>query len=171
LKKKNIASIILLVVLISVFVSVFFFTYAYKVEGDIEQEQINYIISDLTNDIKSLFPSEIVKEIKLQMSKVTLPDMTEEDHKTDTNNKSLYIKSIIIFSIILIIGIGIFYYYSKVNDIDMYQIIKKNLIILLFVALTEFIFLLTIPKNYKVVDPNFVKKIFIESLESFLSRH
>ena len=49
---EEIASIMMSVLFVGTFLGVFFFTYASKVENQVVIDQVNYIVSDLTQQLQ-----------------------------------------------------------------------------------------------------------------------
>jgi hypothetical protein len=171
----DMAGIILLVCFIAIFLAVFFFTYTTSIENHIVVNQVEYLIKDFKNDIKGI-PEPYMSEINNQIQNMSEPDFEElkkADKQVLENNKKVIndsIKYIGIFSIIVVIIVIFLLYlhklnhpYSSITD-NLYHIIKENSIILMFIAITEFIFLMCFGRNYRSVDPNFVKHTVLNKL-------
>jgi H+/Cl- antiporter ClcA len=171
----DIAGIILLVCFIAIFLAIFFFTYTTTIENHIVVNQVEYLIKDFKNDIKGI-PEPYMSEINNQLQNITEPDfeeLKEADKKVLDNNKKVIndsIKYIGIFSIIVVIIVIYLLYLNKKNNPnsnignDLYHIVKENSIILIFIAITEFIFLMCFGRNFRSVDPNFVKHTVLNKL-------
>jgi hypothetical protein len=158
-------NIILGAIFISVFIGIFFFTYVSKIEQNIVRNQTIYLVDNIIGDLDILLPDSIKL---LLSSKLIAPDMSHEDAKVEENNNALKKKAIIALSIIFGVGILIAFLISWFSKTKILPIIGKNLILLVFVALTEFIFLIFIGQNYISVDPNYVKYKFIQTLQEEL---
>ena len=162
-KAEYIANIILHVVLISVFIGVFFFTYATFIEERIVVSQVNYLIDDFADEIEVL-PKTYKTVLNTVISNIDKPDMSVQDAQVKENNKALLNKVIIILSVSLVIGISSVYYLSRNYDFSFKELLYKNLIGLVFVGLTEFVFLTFIATSFRSADPNYVKRKILETL-------
>lgn len=159
----GIASMLVAISLFSVFIVIFFFLYARRVEEKIVEIQVKNVINDMYEDLNTLrVPEDFTKIILNNMKN---PNLTEEDLAVTENNKKV-LKNAIIYSSLLLLfsGIGIFYIHSKYK-IDLKILFKKSLIIILFVALTEFYFLNRIAQNYNAIDPNKIKLLILENIK------
>jgi hypothetical protein len=91
--------------------------------------------------------------------------MSEEDKNVAQQNSDLISSAALflglVFGITMIVGFGLAYFWK----IDFIEIMKLNLIILVFVGLTEFIFLHTLPKKYISSDTNFVRYTILKKLK------
>jgi hypothetical protein len=163
---EYIANIILHVILISSLITIFFFTYAAKVEEEIVKQQVNFIIEDLTDNVNML-PENVRQIVRDASEQLTLPDMTELDNKVIDANQKLMKKVIIMVGITLIVGIYIVYMMSVKYNFSFSHIMKHNLIVLVFVFLTEYCFITYLGKNFRIGDPNFVKKSILTILKKY----
>jgi len=91
--------------------------------------------------------------------------MKEEDAKVVEINTQIvntaYTYLISIFIGTLVLGY-IISYYSKNS---FYEIMVLNIIILVFIALTEFTFLVLIPKSYISADTNYIRFNFLTKIK------
>ena len=168
---KRIANIIIAVALISVFIGVFFFTYAAKIEQKIVVERSAQIAYDLTSTMKETMSARDKELINEQITPfLVIPQSLEQQDKiVQENNKELLnsaIKAIVIFVVLCALVLAALCMFYK---IPLFDLIKDNLIILVFVALTEFIFLTFFAQNYITIDSNFVKEKISDSLINFAS--
>jgi len=163
LDPKEIINIIVNVLFVATFLGIFFFTYASKVEQQVVENQVDYLVSDFADDLKTL-PSGYLAKIKNQLSNIKRPDLSAADAQVDTNNKAVLLSAIKVISIVFCLGmLGVFFAAKKWN-LDLYEIIKRNLIILVFIGFTEFTFLTVFAKNFISVDPNYAKLTIINKL-------
>ena len=91
----------------------------------------------------------------------------ESETKIKENNEMIFKKSMTFLSIINIVCLVILILLWKYKNFDIMYYIKKNIILGLFVILTELIFLYIISKNYIYIDKKYVitetiKKIQIQ---------
>lgn len=162
---KQLCQIILNVTIISSFIGIFFFTYAATVEKQILEDQSKYISETMADKVKFFLPDNIKKEIANDLQE---PDLSKEDKDAEESNKKLRNKALVVLGILFIVGILATLTVSKIGNIG-FHIVKEAIIILLFVALTEFLFLNIITRNYKVADPNFVTKEMLKSIRNVYS--
>ena len=161
-----IISILSSVGIVMMFLGIFFFTYASIVEQEIVAINANIIIEDLLDTIAPILDSNtkinIVKSLKY-------PDMEEADKNVAKNNNNVMTDSIIklsiISSVMIILSIGLAYY-TKNNYL---YILGLNLIILIFIGLTEYIFLNIIIKKFIAADTNYVRYLILKNLDEKLS--
>ncbi len=163
-----ITNILLHVGFMALFLTVFFFTFAQNVEKQIVEEQLNFVIKDFVgNSFKPLDPS-IVQDIKHKIDSVfNNLDFTKQDSDVKKSNKAVFDKAItfvsILFGTILLFALFMSYF----NNWDHHYIkylITSCFSSLIFVAITETLFLLLIAKNYLSADPNQIKLKVVETL-------
>jgi hypothetical protein len=165
LKPKDITSIIINVLFVASFLSIFFFTYAVKIEEEIVIDQVDYLVKDFTSGLK-LLPDETLIPIRNRIKSFEKPNMDVLDKKVEDSNKAIFKQAIMIVSITLAVGLIGAFIASRKWNFSMFDLIKENLIILLFVGLTEFIFLNVFGKNFISADPNSVKLALLNKLTS-----
>lgn len=165
---EEISYIILSFILISTFIVVFFYTYVSSVESDIIQDQIQDVIENFLS-VSNLFLTDSQKEEigKDFIAHLNSPDMKEADRNAEINNKKLIKKSILIFSIIFGIGIISLILLKFFKKYSIINVLTYSLIILILVAMTEFIFVTFVIKNYRIIDPNYVSYLLATNLESY----
>lgn len=163
---ETIAHVILEVILIATFIVIFFFTYVSKVEGEIVKKQMYHIVDNLTGDIDLVVSKDNKAKIAVLMNAIIRPpDMSAQDAAVEEQNKKLLKKSAILFGIINVIGIAVIIFLWKKYKIDIKHLLISGLLVILFVAITEFCFVTLITKNYNVVDPNYVKYLIFKNLQ------
>jgi hypothetical protein len=59
---------------------------------------------------------------------------------------------------VLIVGMAVVWKMSQMYNFNFIHLLKENLIILCFVALTEFSFLTFFAQNYLSIDPNIIRR-------------
>lgn len=166
---KHIANIILATAMISVFLGVFFFTYASKVEQNIVVNRSTQIVDDMIITAKNVIPQDKKKVIQAELLPyLVVPNsLEEEDAKVAEANKQLMqtaSKAIGIFVLICAIIVSLIALFAK---IPLWEMIKDNLVILIFVGLTEYTFLTFFAQNYITIDANYVKEKILSSLIQF----
>jgi ABC-type transport system involved in cytochrome bd biosynthesis fused ATPase/permease subunit len=162
------AYIVLGVILIATFISVFFFTYVSKVEGEVVKSQMTNIVDNLSDGSQLLLTPDQQNQIgTLIQTNLTVPDMSAEDAEVKANNDALKKKSIKIFGVIILSGLAILLYLWHTHKLNMGEIFKYSIIILLLVALTEYLFVSQISRNYQIVDPNYVRYLIANNLRNY----
>jgi uncharacterized membrane protein len=164
----EIANIVMNVILISTFIGIFFFSYASMIEEKIVKVRTKQIILDLTNSLHVLTPPNILQDMNSKLSKYLIPpNLDKENEEVEVNNKILLKKSMKVLGAVFTIGLAIVIVLSIVYKFPLKDIITKNLILLCFVALTEFSFLTFFAQYYITVDANFVKHKILEVLINY----
>ena len=162
---ENISSVFMNALLVGLFLCVFFFTYVSSVEGDIVVNQIKFLADNFSQSVK-LMPQEIQDAIKTEINNTQLPDFTAVNTQIDASNSKIIKNSLILVGSILAGAMILIYILSTkyLCGFSFWNMLGKNLIILTFIALTEFTFLNLIPRNYMSVDPNYVKYYTVNQL-------
>lgn len=166
LKPKDITSIIINVLFVASFLSIFFFTYAVKVEEEVVIDQVDYLVKDFTSSLK-LLPNEVLMPIRERVKSFEKPNMDDLDKKVEESNEVIFKQAIMIVSITLGVGLIAAYIASRKWNFSMFDLVKENLLVLLFVGLTEFTFLNVFGRNFISADPNSIKLALLNKLTSF----
>ena len=152
-----------------IFITIFFFTYAANVEEKILTKQIENLIDDFTDNPLAAIIDK--KEIKKKLETIKYPDLKEEDEKVEQNNKKLKIQGLVFCLIMFGIAfVSIVIYNKKQLDKDsgyIKSVLISNLVLLVFIALTEYYYISVIIKEYYSLDPNDVKKEIIKTLKNY----
>lgn len=157
---REIVDVIIGVVFMATFIGIFFFTYGAYIEKRIAKEQIEGAVDNLMQDIKYFAGDQISPVLGL----LKAPEMTEEDNKVRESNKALIKKVIMLITIFFVLGLGLAFSLSWFKGVNFMASVKHNIIILIFIALTEFSFLTFIAAEYRSLDPNIVKKTILHAL-------
>jgi len=164
LDSEGVINVIINVGLIATFISIFFFTYASGVEEQIVKSQAKIMVNDMLQTINPLLDDKIKESI----NNYKMKDMTKEDTEALNNNNKLinsgYSILIIVFAVTQIVGLLLSMYFKH----NYYHIILINIIVLVFVGLTEYTFLNLIGKSYISVDTNFIKWKILSSIRKKL---
>lgn len=165
INEKFLLNVLLSVGLLSIFICVFFFTYAKNMEEKIVINQTKNLVDDLTTDILTFKP--IKDKLKMVVKYFEPPDMSEQDKKVHDNNLQLLQKVVHIIVIFAIIVFTFVIFSIYIYDLSYYEIFWPNIIILIFVGLTEIFFITFIAPNFISFDPNFAKKSILNVLKEF----
>ena len=168
--------------IVFIFLTYFFFTYVSDVEKTEFKKQINYIVDDIylqnVDEIQKQFPTDPTKNkiVKIQVyglidsieenleknTKKTIDQINQENSKT-VKNSVLTVLVVLIITVLFFIIFGFFGYCAPFSNI-----IREGLFILIFVALTEYLFLNVISENYISIDSEAVKKIIAKSVIDYI---
>jgi len=123
-------------------------------------DKINNIIKSV-NDMSN----------KINIDNLNVPVNTEADNAVEQQNNMIMTKAFKFIFIGFIVGFILIYVIGKKFDregLSMEQffikLVKRNLLVLCFIAFTEFIFAYFFAKNYMSINVNGLKKSIIDSL-------
>ena len=160
----------LMVAMYSVFVGIFFFTYGAYVEHKSLEKQIDNIVDSLTRNIKPFIPPGLTTKIidEIPHASTIRSTMQNADSKAADNNKKVKKNAVEMLAGIAIIGVGVTGLLAAVfpKFINVKTLFKKNLTLLVFVAVVEFLFFTFITENYLSVDPNVVKGYIVKAVQN-----
>lgn len=156
---SHLVDVLLQVMMIAVFIGIFYFTYAKNVEKDVVINTVHYLSSELFKGITSYMPS---MELNLQP-----PDLSNVDNQVAQSNSLLIQKAVWTLSMLFLFTLLITYFMSRYLKISYYDRLKHNLVILCFVALTEFSFLNIVGRNFITVDPNKIRLNVVTTLKNW----
>jgi hypothetical protein len=160
-----IINILLSITLAASFIVIFYFTYVKNIEEKIVVNNVKYTIDQLGDSILPIFSPTDKEKLLESLKEIKLPDINEADEYVLTENKKLektaytYITLliVIIFSIVTILLI----FNPKYNILE---IVIKNLILLGFIGLTEYLFLTFFISKYISANPS---KILSKIISNF----
>ena len=173
-----IINVLIQVLCIFIFLSVFFFTYASNVEGKVVENQVNFLLDDIFGININCMPDNIKAVIKNKVNGIEInsPENISLNEKINKSNdeiknktKDIAIKASIVVGIIVIVS----FILSKngpafFKNLDLVKITKETIVILIAVALTEFIFLVFLGSKYISISPHLLKGHFFENLKNSL---
>lgn len=187
---EMISDIIIYVILVCNILTILFFTIIKEVEGEIVKQQINNLLDDIfstikfnnnTDNVNNLYISNSNDKEKNILDKFNntknnlnvefirkIENITsdiETEKKIKENNEIIFKKSMTFLAIINIVCLVILILLWKYKNFDFMYYIKKNLILGLFVIVTELIFLYIISKNYIYIDKKYVITETIKKLK------
>ena len=190
---SGVCNILLHVSLIAFFIAIFFFTYGSLAEGAIVQNQCKDIVESLTGGLNGILTSQqlcmIRRKLQSSPSSGNVSDADKEACQKNRNIKSGALKIVggvlggVVGLIIILWLIGHFgksqlprsgwsvgHIISNMIGLTGSQIANLlivNIIVVIFVAFTEYSFLTFVVMNYKSADPNFVKRELIQALITY----
>jgi hypothetical protein len=170
------------VVLVFAFLTIFFFVYVVKVEKDEFKDQMNYVVDNiLTEDIEEkIVPTSMSKETIVGLIAGTINGVeykakqNTQSSVNSVNSKNFSIRKdafkilgivlgslVLVSSVILVAG---FCLPVRRQTID-------ALWVVMWVAITEFIFLNVVAKNYRSAHPNKVKRTIAGAVERWINQN
>jgi hypothetical protein len=164
----QITNIILNVKLISTFIGIFFFTYGKRIEENIVKNQSELLATYLAKDLSTFIDKDTAQKLT---SNISIPDMSDADKQVEEQNASLQQDAFKTLAMVSVGGILLSLIISKYYKINFSNILRTNIIILFFVALTEYIFLTFVGQNFISLDPNFVRRKILLSLKTSVNEH
>lgn len=182
----NIVAIAIQVTFVFAFLTVFFFVYVQHVEKNEFVSQMNLIVDNITKDFEKDIPDIIKEQSVDDKNDITIIingiiDTLEEKIAIDAKNiindtleknhqvklkalKSLtFVISIVVIIIIILFLLGF--------CIPIQYQIKEAMLVVIFVGLTELIFLTIITQKYISASPNKVKKSFAQSIQNWINNN
>lgn len=171
-KVFNICNILLHIMLISAFLGSYFFTIGANLEREVLKDQLNYLVDTTLQPLKILVPS-VSNDLKNKIKSYNFKLDESADINTAKKNKETVKKAIKAISLFFILGLIVIVILAKIFDRDgmtygefFKKLVKHNLIILVFIAVTELIFAFVFAKNYMSLDTNRLKKQIFISLDN-----
>jgi hypothetical protein len=162
----QISNIVMNVTMISTFIGIFFFTYGKIIEENVVKGQSELVANYLAKDLSTFIDNATAQKLTSQLSP---PDMTNADKQVELKNAELQSSA---FNILILVAVGGLLFtiiLAKYYTLNLQSILKTNFVILLFVGLTEYIFLTYIGQNFISLDPNFVRLKILQALQKKMS--
>jgi len=159
---EEIANVLMAVIFISSLIGTLFFTLGARLEKKVVDQQVKSIIDDILRTISILDHKNILGNFA---DKIEKPDLSEADKKVAKANKKLMINAAILIASLLVVGLVVCFALSKIFKFSFLELLRKNLIILVFIAITEILFLYFIGTKYIGTDSNFIKKVSLYAIK------
>lgn len=156
-------NILVHVALMATFLTIFFFTFASNLEAGIVKNQVNFVIDDIIGDTFNFVPGKEQRKILIDNIVSKLPDekdLKSSDEKVKENNSNTFNDAIRFLTVLLttasviVILLAVFF---KWDFEHIKYIVISGIVGLIFVAITEFIFLILIARNFISADPNLIR--------------
>jgi predicted PurR-regulated permease PerM len=162
-------NIIIHVGIMALFLTIFFFTIAQYFEKKIIEDQIDFVIDDFVGNSLKPVSEKTKKEIRHEInSAFDKQDLSKADESVKKENTKISTKAWIFVGtmlgiiLVIVLTFGFKYrwerYYLKF-------LFNSALISLIFVAITETLFMFLIAQNYLSADPNQIKMKIIQTLD------
>ncbi len=146
------------------FLTIFFFTYVKDVEKEIVLNNVKYITNNLIDNYTILLEQDQKTYIANLLNNININDLTNEDKIVIDKNKNLFNKTIKILIIGLICVLVLTFIICSKYNIKYTDVLIKNLILLVFIGIVEFIFLKYFIRNYLSANINFVKSELVKTI-------
>lgn len=160
--------ILLNILLISTFIVIFFFMYGSYIERSTIINEMAFLSESIYDSVKEYGPV-VNNLIADKINSVNMPDLSAEDNMISELNK-VTIWNAIKYEAIVFIGmliiIGVIYYFSKP---EIYLASIRSLIILIFIGLTEYIFLTYFGCKYMSLNPNVFKLAIVDNINKTIN--
>ena len=161
---REIANIILNITFAATFIGVFFFTYGSYIERQIIRDQMDYIVNSVYKDINTYVPNKYVNMFLPMANNIPIPDLLNADNIVADKNRQLIKTAGIVLLTLFTLGLSAAYVLSKKYGFNLRELIIDNIVVLIFIALTEFVFLTFIGRYYRSGDPNYIKLGIVQAL-------
>lgn len=155
LTAQKISDITMSVIFMTSFLTIFYFAYVVKIENDIVKEQIDFLTKNFVSEI-SIFDN-VTDKLKDGFDSLKPPNLSKQNKEVADSNKKIYDNVIKYVAIVNVLGLASIYYLSKKYNFNMFNMVKHNIIVLCFIALTEYSFLNFYVKKFISVDTNHIK--------------
>lgn len=162
------ANILIHVGIMSLFLTIFFFTIAQYFERKVVEKQIDFVMDDfvgnalapLSNDEKN----NIKKQIDDSFSNMNLNKQDNDVKKQNSKTQKKAWKFVGIILSITTMFVLIFGFLYKWEPYYLKFLLSSAVISLIFIAITETLFMFLIAQNYLSADPNKIKLNIIDTL-------
>jgi hypothetical protein len=163
-----IINILIHVGIMALFLTIFFFTVMQYFEKKIVEDQISFVIDDFVGNslkpVKEETKNEIKKELNESFNNV---DFSKVDQDVKKKNQKIENKAWVFVGILLGIVVTIVLILGFIYRWERYYLkflFNSALVSLIFVAITETLFMFLIAQNYLSADPNEIKLKIIDTI-------
>jgi len=160
---KITVNVLLATAFFTFFITIFFFTYAKYVEKQIAINNLTYLVDNLTSYL-SLLPPTYKEELGKLVDNFNLSVDKQADIDVEKDNTKLFNKAIKLYGSVFIVNIILAFIISYIYNIDLIESLFQNINLLIVVIITELFFLTFVISDYISVDPNKIKKAFLNLL-------
>lgn len=161
-------NILIHVGVMALFLTIFFFTIAQYFEKKIIEDQIDFVIDDFIGNSLKPVSETTKKEIRKEINKAfDKQDFTKADKSIIKENNKISKKAWMFVGILLVVIFIIVLTFGFIYKWERYYLkflFNSALISLIFVAITETLFMFLIAQNYLSADPNQIKLKIIETI-------
>lgn len=171
----KIANIITHVALIAVLIIVIFFTFGLRIEHQVVEREIKYLIQKVLDPLSRVYPDIIQHKNEFVAQMVIPPDSPEVIKEIDDHNKKLkletlkYLVALILITLIAVLVIA--WKFTRVSEGKvlsykefLFKLVKYNIVTLIFVAAVYIGFTYFIGHNFIYIDYNQINSTIIKKL-------
>jgi len=171
----KIANIITHIALIAVLIIVIFFTVGIKVEHQVVDREISYLIKKILDPISRVYPDVVKHKNEYVAQMVIPPDSPEVIKEIDDHNKELkiqtlkYLVGLILVALIAVLVIA--WKFTRVSEGKvlsykefLFKLVKYNIATLVFVAAVYIGFTYFIGHNFIYIDYHRINSTVIQKL-------
>ena len=153
---------------IFIFLCIFFFTYASRIERDIVENQIDFILKDTLGIHTNLLPESVKVFLNNNLNQTTPIDTVNESNDAikEKTKRILFIFTSVVAAIVGICIVLARQGKPYFKDLKLKRIIIEIIIIIIAIGLTEFGFLTFLAQDFISVDPNELKAHFFENIKN-----
>jgi TRAP-type uncharacterized transport system fused permease subunit len=181
---NNSINIFVQVIFVFSFLVIFYFLYVTKVEQEDFKEQINIIIDDLIGDVKDQISQLVINKGTQSLNKEDTDlllfgfiDIMEENitmkskdiNKTITDSNTSLKNNM--YKIVIGLLISTVVLFIIFQCLPVYTIVKESVITVIFIGITELIFLTFISGKYICTDPNRIKNTLGTSIKNWIQKN
>lgn len=176
---EDYSEIILSIILFVIFIVVFYFTYGLYMERKILDKEISSIVMKLKNTTIMLNPSSKLY-IKSVLKNLNINNNTDADTETEKHNTTILTKIYIILPILFVVGLLLSFFLSTkwgnklfgghCGEFSYKNVLLKNLIVIIMITLTEFIFITYYASEYISIDANDVISILLSKIIDYRNK-
>lgn len=154
---KHVGSAVVLSTLVFIFLTVFFYTYVKTVENDVFKIEVNEVFNIFfkSNYSKTFFQKDEKNDQQSNENEIK----KWEERNNNLIKDSIYLAMYVFFACLLICG---FLWWWKGISLD--EIWLTSLIYLIFIGLTEFLFLTLITREYRTISAVEIKNKVLSKL-------
>lgn len=156
-----ITNIILAITTMFIFLTIFYFTFAKNTEGEIVQEQIIMLLNNLIPESIKYLPENEKQKILNSLDKI---DFSKQDLIVENNNIKIIKKTFKYLFLFICLTLSIVLFCVYIFKLNIKHLLLDNFYTLIFVAIAEILFLLSIAKNYYSIDPNEIKSKILKKI-------
>jgi len=160
-------NIVLHIVLLTVAIGGLFFIYTTRIEEKVITTQVDRLVSDMMSEMKVFLNPDQRSAVKEVLSKLTPPDMTEQDKDAEDNNKALLNKAKMVLGAVFFGGVLFVFVCSRIFGFSFIELLKENFVTLVVACCVEIVFISVFARNFRSLDPNMVKYSLVKAIQNY----
>jgi energy-coupling factor transporter transmembrane protein EcfT len=160
-----ILNIMIHVCILFIFLYIFFFLFISKKGEDVLNENIKSLSNDSVNEILKEIDEKFGKNIdwkNLREKCLYIKNNPNNEINKSINDNNNYYKNIGMYIIISLIIIIFIFYFSVRNNVNIFEVLRENLLTFILIGLIEYIFFVNIASKYIPSYPATIETIILE---------